>query len=123
MRRMKKMIASLMLLVFIATAANAQVKAVQTVKISTPTVQCEMCKKKIETYLNRYDGISTVNVNFKRKETTVKFISDRINIEEIKAAISTAGYDAAEVPALEDAYNKLPSCCKKPASPPAPKKG
>ncbi len=120
---MKKMFASLIALMFVGASANAQIKAVQTVKISTPTVQCEMCKKKIETYLNRYDGISTVNVNFKRKETTVKFISDRINIEEIKAAISTAGYDAAEVPALEDAYSKLPSCCKKPATTLPTKKG
>ncbi|MEJ7911713.1 MAG: cation transporter [Chitinophagaceae bacterium] len=120
---MKQIFASLIVMCFVSSSASAQIKAVQTVKISTPTVQCEMCKKKIETYLNRYDGISTINVNFKRKETTVKFISDRINIEEIKAAISTAGYDAAEVPALEDAYNKLPACCKKPTTLPASKKG
>ena len=73
-----------------------------------------MSKTKIETYLKRYDGVSVINVNLKKKETTVKFISDRINIEEIKAAISTTGYDAAEIPALEDAYKKLPKCCKKP---------
>jgi copper chaperone CopZ len=102
------------LFLFIAGAVQAQIKPVQTAKIPTPTVQCDMCKKKIETYLNRYDGVMTATVNVKRKETTVKYISDRINIEEIKAAVSTAGYDAGDVPALEDAYKKLPLCCKKP---------
>jgi copper chaperone CopZ len=94
--------------------ADAQTKAQQTVKIATPTVQCDMCKKKIETYLNRYDGIALTVVNIKRKETTVKFLTDRINIEEIKAAISSAGYDANEIPALEEPYKRLPLCCKKP---------
>jgi len=111
---MKKILTIAATLITLSISANAQIKAVQTVKISTPTVHCEMSKAKIENYLNRYDGISSINVNVKRKETTVKFISDRINIEEIKAAISTTGYDAAEIPALEDAYKKLPKCCKKP---------
>jgi periplasmic mercuric ion binding protein len=97
-----------------SVAASAQVKAVQTVKISTPTVQCDMCKKKIETYLKRFDGVGMINVNVKKKETTVKFISDRTNIEEIKTAIANAGYDADDVAANEEAYKKLPKCCKKP---------
>ena len=97
-----------------ATGASAQVKAVQTVKISTPTIQCEMCKNKIETYLKRYDGVQTINVNVKRKETTVKYITDRVNEEEIKTAIANAGYDAADVAANPESYKKLPKCCKKP---------
>ena len=111
---MKKLLLSLVVGAFFSLGASAQTKAVQTVKISTPTIQCDMCKKKIETYLKRYDGIGMINVNVKKKETTVKFISDRINIEDIKAAISNAGYDADEVTANEDSYKKLPKCCKKP---------
>ncbi len=111
---MKRLLGSLILILAFSLKPFAQVKPQQTAKLSTPTIQCEMCKKKIETYLNRYDGIISVNVNVKRKETTIKYLTDRINEEEIKAAISTAGYDAAEIPALEDAYKKLPLCCKKP---------
>ena len=99
---------------FVTLAAAAQTKPVKTVKIATPTVQCEMCKKKIETYLNRYDGIMLVNVNYKKKETTVKYVTDRINEEEIKAGIANAGYDAGDVTANPDSYKKLPACCKKP---------
>ena len=111
---MKRFLFSLLSIVTISTAASSQTKAVNTVKISTPTIQCEMCKNKIETYLKRYDGVSLVNVNVKRKEVTVKYITDRINDEEIKAAIANAGYDAAEVTANEESYKRLPKCCKKP---------
>jgi periplasmic mercuric ion binding protein len=111
---MKKLIFSLMTLCFFTLAVGAQTKAVQTVKIATPTVQCEMCKKRIETYLKRYDGIGFINVNVKKKETTVKYISDRINEEEVKTAIANAGYDANDVTANPDSYKRLPMCCKKP---------
>ncbi len=87
----------------------------QKVVIKTPTVQCEMCKNKIESYLKREPGISSVNVDYKKKTTTVVFIKDRNNIEQIKTAIANAGYDADDVTADEEAYNKLPKCCKKPA--------
>lgn len=94
--------------------ASAQTKPIQTVKISTPTVQCDMCKKKIEEVLKRYDGIMTVNVNVKKKETTVKYITDRTNEEIIKAGIANAGYDANEIAANPDVYKTLPKCCKIP---------
>jgi periplasmic mercuric ion binding protein len=94
--------------------ASAQTKAVQVAKVSTPTVQCDMCKTRIEQYLKRIDGVSSVNVAVKKKEVTVKYITDRTNIEMIKASIANAGYDAAEIAANPDSYKLLPKCCKKP---------
>ena len=111
---MKKLIFSIILLVSVVLNSSAQTKSLQTVKISTPTVQCGSCKNKIETYLKRYNGITSVNVNYKKKETIVKYVTDRINEEEIKAAIANAGYDANDVLANPDSYNRLPQCCKKP---------
>lgn len=111
---MKKLFFFVLATVGFTISSVAQTKAVQTVKISTPTVQCESCKKRIETYLKRYDGVQTVNVNYKKKETTVKYVTDRINEEEIKAAIANAGYNANEVIANPDSYKRLPQCCKKP---------
>ena len=63
---------------------------------------------------------------------TVKYLTDRTNIEEIKTAIANCGYDADDVPATEEAYQRLPKTCKKPEdggpskgpnihAPPAPK--
>ena len=111
---MKKIYFLLTASVGFSIAAPAQVKASMTAKISTPTVGCEECKKRIETYLKRYDGVTYINVNWKRKETQVKYLTDRINIEEIKTAIANCGYDAGDVTANEDSYKRLPRTCKKP---------
>ena len=94
--------------------ASAQTKPLLTAKINTPTVQCDMCKERIETYLKRYDGVTYVSVNVKKKEITVKYLSDRTNIENIKTAIANAGYDADDIAANPDSYKALPKCCKKP---------
>jgi copper chaperone CopZ len=111
---MKKLGLALIVATGISSFSFGQTKALVTAKISTPTVQCFLCKEKIETYLKRYDGIVSINVNVKRKETVVKYLTDRTDIEQIKTAIANAGYDAGDVPATPDSYKKLPKCCKKP---------
>jgi len=95
-------------------SGSAQVKASQTARIKTPTIGCDDCKSRIETYLKRYDGVTSVVVNWRQKNVTVKYLVDRTNIEEIKAAISNCGYDADDIPAFEEAYKRLPKTCKKP---------
>ena len=94
----------------------AQQKPNNKTVIKTPTVQCEMCKNKIEKYLFKQYGITSAAVNYKKKTTTVTWLTDRTDIETIKAAIANVGYDADDVAAVEAAYKKLPKCCKKPES-------
>ena len=107
---MKKLLLSLVSFCLIAIAASAQQKAVLTAKIKTPTVQCEMCKKTIEDLLKRYDGIMSVNVKLSKdsskRETVVKYITDRVKEQTIKAAIANAGYDANEIAANPESYKK-----------------
>jgi periplasmic mercuric ion binding protein len=110
---MKHLIITLTALVFFAGTSFSQTKAVLTAKIKTPNASCEACKTRIETYLKRYDGILSTNVNFRKGETTVKYVTDRINIETIKAAIANAGYDADDVLANPESYKMLPKTCKK----------
>jgi copper chaperone CopZ len=113
---MKKLKLLALLTIAFATAASAQVVkrgGQQTVTIKTPTVQCESCKKRIESYVAREDGVSKVVVDYKRKTTKVTFVSDRTNIENVKTAIANVGYDADDVTANEESYKKLPTCCKK----------
>ena len=111
---MKKVFLGLLAISGTALVSSAQVKASITAKIKTPTVGCDDCKNRIETYLKRYDGVTSVQVNWHQKITTVKYLTDRTNIEEIKAAISNCGYDADDIPAFEEAYKRLPKTCKKP---------
>jgi copper chaperone CopZ len=111
---MKKSILLGFLIVAFGMTSFSQTKSVISSVIKTPTVQCESCKKKIEENLKRVDGIQKVNVDFKKKTTKVTFLSDRTNIEYIKTAIANSGYDADDVVAIKEAYQKLPTCCKKP---------
>ncbi|HEY5968380.1 MAG TPA: heavy metal-associated domain-containing protein [Chitinophagaceae bacterium] len=111
---MKKLFLGLLAVGGTALISSAQVKASLTAKIKTPTVGCDDCKNRIETYLDRYDGVTSIQVNWRQKITTVKYLTDRTNIEEIKAAISNCGYDADDIPAFEEAYKRLPKTCKRP---------
>ena len=111
---MKRFLTAAFIVCGFSIASSAQVKAVQTVKISTPTVQCNLCKTRIEQALKRYDGVLSTTVNVKKKETVVKFLTDRANEEIIKTAIANTGYDANEIAANPDSYKVLPKSCKKP---------
>jgi len=127
---MKKILVATIATVGLSIAGLTQTKPVLTAIIKTPNALCENCKTRIEGYLKRYDGVAEITVNYRKGETKVKYITDRINIEEIKTAIANCGYDADDVPATEDAYNRLPKTCKKfedggghpkPKTPPPPK--
>ena len=110
---MKRLLITLLAIAGMVTASQAQTKALQTAKIKAPNVLCEDCKKRLSTYLDRYDGIQYLNINYRKGEIQVKYLTDRINIEEIKTAIANAGYDADDVPANEESYKRLPKTCKK----------
>ncbi|GAA0551984.1 heavy-metal-associated domain-containing protein [Chitinophaga japonensis] len=96
------------------SVAQSKKGTLVTAKISTPTVQCEQCKNRIERYLKQETGVAYSKVDYKKKLTTVKFYSDRTNIENVKTAIANAGYDADNVTANTESYDRLPLCCKKP---------
>ncbi len=115
---MKYMQLTLIALIGFVFSASAQQKTTAKAVIKTPGIQCDMCKNRIERYLMRENGVTGVKVDVKKKITAVNWITDRTNIENIKAAIATVGYDADDVTAEEDAYKKLPPCCKKPAEEP-----
>ena len=110
---MKKLILLAVAFSGFAIGASGQTKAQLTAKIKTPNALCQQDKVRIESYLKRYDGVVGINVNFRRGETTVKYLTDRTDIEQIKTAISNAGYDADDVMANPDAYKRLPKSCKK----------
>ena len=110
---MKKFLFIAIGIAWFSTSSFSQTKAVLTAVIKTPNALCQLCKERIETYLKRYDGILEVNVNYRKAEIKVKYLTDRINIEEIKTAIANDGYDADDVTANPDSYNRLPKSCKK----------
>jgi periplasmic mercuric ion binding protein len=113
---MKKIKLLLFVLISFSVAATSQVVKkgdISYATIKTPTVQCQECKERIEKYLSREDGVQKVVVDYKHKITKVTFINNRTTVENVKAAIANAGYDADDVTADAEAYKKLPICCKK----------
>ena len=110
---MKQFVITLLAITCFAFVSSAQQKALETAKIKTPNALCEGCKPRIETYVKRIDGVTSINVNYRKGETTVKYLTDRTNIEEIKTAIANMGYDADDIPANEESYKRLPKTCKK----------
>ena len=110
---MKKLLSVVIAVAAFSFSGTAQVKPVVTAIIKTPNALCEYCKKRIEQYVKPYDGVMEILVNYRKGETKVKYVTDRINIEELKAYIANCGYDADDVLAAEDAYKRLPLTCKK----------
>ena len=114
MHVMKKFKLVIFFLIAATTVTFAQAKkSLQTISIKTPSVQCEMCKKKIEGFMAREEGVTKTVVDYKRKITKVTYWTDRTTPENIKTGIANVGYDADDIVANPESYEKLPNCCKK----------
>ncbi|KPK87821.1 MAG: MerP protein [Bacteroides sp. SM23_62_1] len=86
------------------------------VKIKT-SAQCEMCKERIEEILAFEKGVKSSDLNLESKVVTVLYNPARTTADKIRNAISHGGYDADGIKADPKAYEKLPTCCKKPDDP------
>jgi periplasmic mercuric ion binding protein len=118
---------SVLILLLITVTISAQQKATLTVKISTPTIQGQPCKERLEQFLKYEEGVLKAVVDIRKKITTISFNTERTNIENLKTAIANNGFDADDIKANPEVYKKLPTACKKPEDRPgydpnAPKK-
>ncbi len=111
---MKSIIISFITFICISITGYSQAKATDKAVIKTPNAACEDCKDFLESRLIREYGVTSVNVNYQKKTTTVTWLTDRTTLENIKVMISYFGFDADDVEADEIAYKKLPACCKRP---------
>ncbi len=112
---MKKIVLLLVgLIALVAVGFGQAKKGLQTITIKTPTVQCESCKKRVESYMIREEGVHKVVLDYKKKTAKVTYYAERTNPEYIRYGIANLGYDADDVTANEESYKKLPKCCKKP---------
>lgn len=116
---------ALLLVISVLSMAQVTPKALKA-DIKTPAAKCDACKTTIESFVTKsIDGLVKIRVIISSGITSVQYYPDRTNIEEIKYAISNAGFDADNVLANPDTYANIPDCCKKPQdrkAPPTPKK-
>jgi len=72
---------------------------------------CGMCEETIEKAADQ-KKISQADWNEETKMATITYDNSKTNLNAILKKIALAGYDSQEFLALDDAYNKLPACCK-----------
>ena len=96
--------------------AQKKAKKTETVEIKSSVV-CDMCEERVLKELAFEKGVKDVKVNLETKVITVTYRTNKTDKETIKKAITKIGYDADDLLADDEAYEKLPACCKKDAPP------
>ena len=62
-------------------------------KIKIDGMSCQHCVKTVTDAMVDLDGVSQVKVNLKKGEAKIKFEKDRLDLEQLKTAIVTAGFE------------------------------
>ncbi len=61
--------------------------------ISVEGMSCGHCKAAVEGTLTKISGVVSAEVNLAAKNVTVKYESEKVTEEKLKAEIEDAGYD------------------------------
>lgn len=59
-------------------------------------MHCEGCSNRLTRVLKNLDGVNSANVSLENKEADIEYDENTLNTEEIKEAISDAGFEAIE---------------------------
>lgn len=116
MKKIISVLALAMMTMFIIHPSIAQdIKAkknYEEVQIQTSAV-CGMCEERIEGNIAYEKGVKKVELDDKTKIVTIGFDPRKNDADKLRTAVSKLGYDADNVPADKEAYEKLPACCQK----------
>ncbi len=72
-------------------------KKIKRVVLEVKDISCSNCAFNIENYLKKMNGVFSVNVHVVTKMVVVKYDSDYIGLDQIKAAIRSVGYTPGSV--------------------------
>jgi len=73
---------------------------------------CGMCEKRIEKAAKSVDGVTAADWDKETKLIEVSFDNSKTDIHKVHMAIAKAGHDTDMHKASDEAYEKLPACCK-----------
>ena len=106
---MRQLLLSMLLLVSLGSCAGTIRNAkTETLKVAG---NCDMCKTTIETVANK-KGIADAEWDKDTKVLKLTYDSEQTTTEEVLKRIAYAGYDNEKFLAPDEAYSKLPGCCK-----------
>ena len=103
----------IILLVLIAggMSATAQNKNESKAEIKSSVI-CPMCQRTIEYDMTFQKGVKSVEVNLDNKIIEIYYNPKKTNVEELRKRITQIGYNADSLKRNNDAYRKLPDCCR-----------
>jgi hypothetical protein len=107
MRSINLMIVSVLLS---ASVSEAQIDNTQS-EVVKVYGNCGMCKTNIEKAGNK-KKISKADWNEETKMATITYDSKKTDLDAVLKSIALAGYDSDKYLAPDEAYYKLPACCK-----------
>ncbi len=87
MKILKKMSAFLMLAVALPALA-----ATKTVTLAVPTMTCPMCPITVKKALKAVQGVSSVDINYAKKDAVVTFDDAKTSVTALTKATTNAGY-------------------------------
>ena len=73
---------------------------------------CGLCEKRIEKAALSTEGVSRADWNKDTKMMDLVFDDRKTDLQKVETAIARAGYDTPMQKASDEAYDKLPGCCK-----------
>ena len=59
-------------------------------------MHCEGCVNRIKKVLKGLDGVNDAKVSLENKNAVIEYDEDKIEIEDLKQAVSDAGFEAKE---------------------------
>ena len=112
-----KKLAFLTLAFFSMTLAVAQKKTekavIQTTLYCNHCKACETCGQNFQKNMLKIKGVKMYDLDEAAMKLTVYFDPKKTNLDKIRQGIANLGFDADEVKANPEAYEKLDDCCKK----------
>lgn len=73
---------------------------------------CKMCKSRIEDAALYTSGVKFAEWNKETQMLKVAYKTKKVDEKTIHKSIAEAGHDTEKVKATDEAYAKLPGCCK-----------
>ena len=98
------------IMAMLAFCVSMNAKVVE--KTFTVRGHCGMCKMKIEKLASSFEGVESAAYDLKGQKLTLKYDKKLVKDKDVLKAITRIGYDAGKFQADDEAYNKLPDCCR-----------
>jgi mercuric ion binding protein len=95
--QLKSLLLSLSACIGLTGASLASNAAPQTVTLSVPTMDCPVCPITVKKALSQVPGVSQTEVDFKKRQATVRYDDSKTSVVALTEATKNAGYPSTLV--------------------------